>query len=229
MDLDKNVREVVLDTETTGLSPEDRIVEIGCVELINHAPTNRTYQTYINPERAMGAGAARVTGYNDAFLMDKPLFSEIVDDFLAFVKGARLVIHNAPFDIGFLNSELSRVNKPLFDLNEVVDTLEIARKKYPGSPANLDALCRRFEIDTSTRSKHGALIDSFLLAEVYINLLGGKQSGLSFESSDEPQQVGTKHIEQIRRRRFFPASEEELKRHEEFLLTIKDALWHHQQ
>lgn len=229
MDLNQNIREVVLDTETTGLSYEngDRIVEIGCVELINHAPTNRVYQTYINPERTMGAGAVRVTGYDDNFLKGKPFFSEIVDDFLNFVKGSRLVIHNAPFDIGFLNSELRRLNKPLFRLEEVVDTLEIAKRKYPGSPVNLDALCRRFEIDTSSRGKHGALIDSFLLADVYINLLGGKQSGLVFDASDGFQKEISKNTKQFREKRDFPASEEELQKHEEFLMSLKNALWNH--
>lgn len=227
MDLNQNIKEIVLDTETTGLSHEngDRIVEIGCVELINHAPTDRTYQVYINPERAMGAGAARVTGYNDDFLKDKPVFAEIVDDFLDFVKGAKLVIHNAPFDIGFLNSELRRLDKPLFKLEDVVDTLEIAKRKYPGSPVNLDALCRRFEIDTSSRGKHGALIDSLLLAEVYINLLGGKQSGLSFDNSVGHSEKVIKSAKQQRKARSFPASDEELQKHEEFLASIKNAMW----
>lgn len=227
MDLNQNIKEIVLDTETTGLSHEngDRIVEIGCVELINHAPTDRTYQVYINPERAMGAGAARVTGYNDDFLKDKPVFAEIVDDFLDFIKGARFVIHNAPFDIGFLNSELLRLDKPLFKLEDVVDTLEIAKRKYPGSPVNLDALCRRFEIDTSSRGKHGALIDSLLLAEVYINLLGGKQSGLSFDNSVSHSEEVIKSTKQQRKARSFPASDEELQKHEEFLASIKNAMW----
>ena len=183
MTVRKNIREIVLDTETTGLSHEngDRIVDIGCVELINHVQTGNTYHVYINPEdRKMHSDASAISGITDEFLADKPLFKDIVDDFLKFVDNCPLVIHNAKFDIGFLNSELARVNKPLFNLDDAIDTLLIARKKFPGAPVNLDALCKRFDVDTSIRVTHGALIDCFLLADVYINLLGGRQSDLSF-------------------------------------------------
>jgi len=227
MEKSQNIRDIVLDTETTGLSPEkgDRIVEIGCVEMINYVQTGRTYQVYINPEREMSAGAARVTGYDDAFLKDKPVFADIVDDFLDFVGDGRLVIHNAPFDIGFLNSELKRLDKPLFKLEDAIDTLVIARTKYPGAQANLDALCRRFDIDTSSRGKHGALIDSILLAEVYVNLFGGKQSGWSFESNENQQTTSQQFKRKVRVARKFSVPEDELKAHREFIETLSNPMW----
>ena len=170
----KKIREIVLDTETTGLEHEggDRIVEIGCVELINHIPTGNTYHVYINPEtQKMSPDAVRISGITDDFLKDKPTFGEIVDEFLNFVGDGVLVIHNAAFDISFLNSELGRLNKPLFKLEDAIDTLDLAHRKFPGAAANLDALCRRFEIDASSRDEHhGALIDSLLLADVYMEL-----------------------------------------------------------
>jgi DNA polymerase-3 subunit epsilon len=171
------MREIVLDTETTGFEPEqgDRIVEIGAVELLNHVPTGRTYHQYINPQRAMPAEAFAVHGLGDDFLRDKPLFAEIVDEFRAFVDGARLVIHNAAFDVKFLNAELGWCKRPLLPADCAIDTLEIARRRFPGSPASLDALCRRFGIDNAARTLHGALLDSEILAEVYLELIGGKQ------------------------------------------------------
>ena len=183
MNISKNIREIVLDTETTGLhlNNGDRIVDIACVELINHVQTGKVYQTYINPQKKMDEEAQRITGIDNEFLKDKPLFEEIVDEFLDFVKDSPLVIHNAKFDVDFLNSELSRVGKPLFKLEEAIDTLKLAKIKFPGSAVNLDALCRKFEIDTSIRVTHGALVDCYLLADVYLNLLGGRQSGLIFE------------------------------------------------
>lgn len=228
MNSGSSIREIVLDTETTGLSPEDgdRIVEIGCVELLDNVQTGRTYQVYINPEREMSVGAAQVTGYDYELLKDKPLFAEIVDSFLEFVGDARLVIHNAKFDINFLNSELSRLGKPLFRLEDVVDTLEMARKKYPGAPVSLDALCHRFEIDTSARGKHGALIDCVLLADVYINLLGGKQSGLMFENAEFGSDGGDAHkLKKVRIPRKFPVSQEELAAHREFIASLSDPMW----
>ena len=179
------MREIVLDTETTGLSPDngDRIVEIGCVELINHVPTNNTYQVYLNPEKDMDPGAEKVHGLTNEFLSDKPKFIEIVDDFLDFIGDSNLVAHNADFDINFLNSELERVKKDKINNDRVVDTLKIARSKYPGARNSLDALCKRFFVDNSNRSLHGALLDSELLAEVYLELVGGKEPDLELSTN----------------------------------------------
>ena len=171
------MREIVLDTETTGLDPADghRIVEIGAVEIFNHMPTGRTYHQYINPKRQMPKEAFDVHGIGDDFLRDKPLFPAIAQAFLGFIADAPLVIHNASFDMKFLNAELVAAGLAPLAANRAVDTLLIARKKFPGSPASLDALCRRFAIDTSKREKHGALVDSEILAEVYLELVGGRQ------------------------------------------------------
>lgn len=180
------MREIVLDTETTGFEPSegDRIVEIGAVELFNHMPTGKVYHQYINPQRSMPQGAFEVHGLGDAFLADKPLFAAIADDFLEFVGDAKLVIHNAAFDMKFLNAELGWLSKSLLPMDQAIDTLAIARKKFPGSPASLDALCRRFGVDNSAREKHGALLDSEILAEVYLELIGGQQPGLELAPSD---------------------------------------------
>ena len=223
-----NIREIVLDTETTGLEHEngDRIVDIACVELINHIPSGNTYQTYVNPEnRKTHPDTFAITGITDEFLQDKPLFSEIADDFLAFVGDAKFVIHNAKFDIGFINSELSRLNKPTFKLENATDTLDMARRKFPGSPASLDALCRRFSIDTSLREKHGALVDCYLLAEVYINLIGGKQRGLDFVSNDKNTETSIQKTKTTYEYRTFPLTQEEIDAHKEFVKSIKDSLW----
>jgi len=171
------MREIVLDTETTGLEPEqgDRIVEIGGVELLNHMPTGRTYHQYINPERAMPQEAFDVHGLSEEFLADKPVFARIAQEFLEFVDDAMLVIHNASFDMKFLNAELGWADLPQIPWDRAVDTLDMARRRFPGSPASLDALCRRFGIDNSARSLHGALLDSEILAEVYLELIGGRQ------------------------------------------------------
>ncbi|MDO9525064.1 MAG: DNA polymerase III subunit epsilon [Gemmobacter sp.] len=174
------MREIVLDTETTGFEPSegDRIVEIGAVELFNHMPTGRTYHQYINPQRAMPIEAFAVHGLGDDFLRDKPLFAAIGQAFLDFIGDARLVIHNAAFDMKFLNAELGWAKLPTLPNNRALDTLLIARQKFPGSPASLDALCRRFGVDNSSRQKHGALLDSEILAEVYLELIGGRQPDL---------------------------------------------------
>lgn len=171
------MREIVLDTETTGFDPEsgDRIVEIGCVELLGHMPTGKTYHQYINPERAMPEDAFKVHGLSDAFLADKPVFAAIADDFLNFIRDSKLIIHNAKFDMRFLNAELGWARKRKLPMDQALDTLEIARTKFPGSPNSLDALCRRFNIDNSNRTLHGALLDSEILAEVYLELIGGRQ------------------------------------------------------
>ncbi|MBB94709.1 MAG: DNA polymerase III subunit epsilon [Rhodobacteraceae bacterium] len=174
------MREIVLDTETTGFDPEtgDRIVEIGGVELYNHVATGNTYHQYINPERSMPEDAFKVHGLGDDFLRDKPKFAQIGQAFLDFVKDAKLVIHNASFDMKFLNAELRWMGLPQLPMDQAIDTLAIARKRFPGSPATLDALCRRFNIDNSSRTLHGALLDSEILAEVYLELIGGRQPDL---------------------------------------------------
>lgn len=174
------MREIVLDTETTGFDPDtgDRIVEIGAVELMNHLPTGRHFHVYINPERDMPADAFAVHGLSTEFLSDKPRFAEIASDFIDFIGEARLVIHNAAFDMKFLNAELRRVGHPTMPMSRALDTVAMARQKFPGAPVSLDALCRRWGIDNSNRTLHGALLDSELLAEVYLELIGGRQPDL---------------------------------------------------
>lgn len=171
------MREIVLDTETTGFDPltGDRIVEIGCVELINHVATGETFHVYINPQRAMPEDAFKIHGLGDDFLRDKPKFVDIGQKFIDFIGDARLVIHNAEFDMKFLNAELGWIKLPLLPMERAIDTLAMARKKYPGAQNSLDALCRRFAIDNSSRTLHGALLDSEILAEVYLELIGGRQ------------------------------------------------------
>jgi DNA polymerase III subunit epsilon len=175
------IREIVLDTETTGLSPEDghRIVEIGAVELLNKVPTGKTFHVYLNPERDMPKEAEAVHGLSAAFLKDKPVFKSVAKDFVAFVEGAQLVIHNASFDMAFINFELRTVGIEIIDMGRVLDTLAIAKKKHPMASNSLDALCKRYGIDNSRRTKHGALLDAELLAEVYLELAGGKQAMLN--------------------------------------------------
>ncbi|WP_417767154.1 DNA polymerase III subunit epsilon [Stappia sp.] len=186
------MREIAFDTETTGLDPRngDRLVEIGGVELVNHVPTGRTYHVYLNPERDVPIEAYNVHGLSAEFLADKPRFAEIAQEFLEFVGDAVLVIHNAAFDMGFINMELGRIGREPISPAQVIDTLAIARRKHPGSPASLDALCNRYGIDNSRRTKHGALLDSEILAEVYIELMGGKQAGLALSVEPEHTQSG---------------------------------------
>ena len=173
-------RELVLDTETTGFSSEtgDKIVEIGVVELINHIPTSNCFHKYLNPQRSMPDSAFKVHGLSYDFLKDKPLFSDIADEFLNFIKNDPIIIHNAPFDLSFLNNELFIIGKKSIPNSQVIDSLVVAREKFPGSPASLDALCRRFSIDNSKRELHGALLDSHILAQVYLELIGGRQPNL---------------------------------------------------
>ena len=177
--------EIILDTETTGLSTAEnhRIVEIGCIELSNQIPTKKIFHEYLNPQRTVSEEARKIHGYSDEFLSKQKTFSEIAEDFLNFIKDKRIVIHNAPFDLSFLNYELKLINKKTIDKKNVIDTLEIARHKYPGSQNSLDALCKRFNIDNSKRDKHNALMDCHLLKEVYINLLDQKEPKLNLESS----------------------------------------------
>lgn len=184
------MREIVLDTETTGFEPSEghRIVEIGAVELFNHLPTGRTYHQYINPERMMPKEAFEVHGLGDDFLRDKPVFKAIGQEFLDFIGDAKLVIHNAAFDMKFLNAELQWAGLPGLPMGRAVDTLMIARTRFPGAPASLDALCRRFGVDNSAREKHGALLDSEILAEVYLELVGGRQPDLVLAPSQAAQQ-----------------------------------------
>ena len=173
-------RQVVLDTETTGLSPAtgDRLVEIGCVELVNHLPSGRTYHVYLNPQRSMPEEAFRVHGLSDEFLADKALFSTVAEEFRTFIDDATLIIHNAPFDMGFLNAELTNLGQPKLT-NTVIDTVMLARERHPGARVSLDALCKHYGIDNSRRALHGALLDSEILAEVYLELIGGRQAGLA--------------------------------------------------
>jgi DNA polymerase-3 subunit epsilon len=174
------MREIVLDTETTGLNPQggDRLIEIGCVELLNRIPTGREFHRYVNPERDVPAEAVAVHGLSADFLKDKPLFSAVAEEFLGFIGDDGLVIHNAAFDIGFLNAELARVSGPEITMERVTCTLQLARRRHPAGPNSLDALCKRYGVDNSKRTKHGALTDSVLLAEVYIELLGVRQAAL---------------------------------------------------
>ena len=187
------MREIVLDTETTGFEPNDgdRIVEIGAVELFNHIPTGKTFHQYINPERNMPEGAFSVHGLSEEFLSDKPVFKLIAQDFLEFIGDSKLVIHNASFDMKFINAELGWVKHDSLPLSRAIDTLAIARRKFPGSPASLDALCRRFSINNSARTLHGALLDSEILAEVYLELLGGRQPDLVLKTTSEKQADGS--------------------------------------
>ncbi len=228
------MREIVLDTETTGFEPEqgDRIVEIGAVELYNHMPTGRTYHEYINPERAMPKEAFEVHGLGDDFLRGKPVFAKVAQGFLDFVQDAKLIIHNAAFDMKFLNAELGWLNLPQLPWEQAVDTLAIARKKFPGSPASLDALCRRFGIDNSTRTLHGALLDSEILAEVYLELIGGRQPDFALS---EGSSAGGRHG-QIESTDWRPQprpeplptrlSKEEAAAHDAFVETLGDgAVW----
>lgn len=178
------MREIVLDTETTGLKPEEghRIVEIGCIELVNHVQTGRTFRAFLNPERLMEAKASEISGITDDMLVGQPLFAEIAQTLIDFLGDAPIVAHNAPFDMGFLNAEFSRAGFPTLPPERAIDTVMIARRKYPGAPASLDALCKRFNIDLSERVKHGALLDARLLADVYLELCGGRQFGLSLQT-----------------------------------------------
>jgi len=224
-------REIVLDTETTGMDPDkgDRIIEIGCVELVNHLPTGKTLQLYINPEREIPAEATAVHGITNDFVKDKPVFSQVYEEFMTFVKGATLVIHNAEFDMKFINWELRKVGHDPIGWNMVLDTLGMARKQFPGSPANLDALCRRFGIDNTERTYHGALLDSELLAEVYLELLGGRQHGLSLLSGNAKGNKGAAPAvvkdRPAREPRPHAPSEDELQSHEALLDKLSDPLW----
>lgn len=223
------MREIVFDTETTGLDPLSghRVVEIGCVELFNHVPTGKTFHTYLNPGRSVPTEASMVHGLTDEFLADKPMFAQVVDDFLTFIGDAPIVAHNAGFDMSFINAELTRTGYKPLDKDRAIDTVLIARKMFPGAPASLDALCKRFNVSLADRKLHGALLDARLLAEVYLELCGGRQPDLVMETSAEVVEATV--VEQRQREHRAPRphapSEEELHAHEVFLAQIKDPLW----
>jgi DNA polymerase III subunit epsilon len=223
------MREIVLDTETTGLDPlaGHRVVEVGCIELVNTVATGKTFHTYFNPEMLMPAGAQDVHGLSDEFLADKPRFGERVEELLAFLADDQLVIHNAQFDIGFLNAELERVGRPGLT-NAYVDTVSMARKKFPGQRASLDALCERFGIDNSSRTKHGALLDSELLAEVYLELTGGRQRDLGLAPEMAARVVSGLALAAggaVRPARPHAPTADERVAHMAFLAKLSDPLW----
>lgn len=226
-------REIVLDTETTGLdwAKGDRVIEIGCVELVNHIPTGAHFHVYIDPQRPVHPDAMRVHGITDEFLKGKPLFAQIADEFIAFIADATLVIHNASFDIGFLNSEIGKLGHPPISMERVVDTLMLARRKHPGAANSLDALCARYGIDNSKRTHHGALLDSEILAEVYGELIGGRQAALGLSPAmgrSTPDAAGT--ITDLLRKRPAPLpqrlTQDELLTHEQFVAGLTGpAVW----
>ena len=212
------MKEVVLDTETTGLSVRDghRIVEIGCIEYDNLIPTKETFHCYLNPERKVSESALKVHGYTDEFLSNKKKFKEIADEFLKFIEGKRIIIHNAEFDIAHLNNELSLINRKKILKDNVVDTLEIARNKFPGSSISLDALCKRYKIDNSKRVKHTALIDCELLSKVYINLIGQKEPIFQFQNEIEKNNINLDTVKSYSKK-VIQISKEEITQHKNFL------------
>ncbi|MDE0779229.1 MAG: DNA polymerase III subunit epsilon [Alphaproteobacteria bacterium] len=221
------MREIILDTETTGFDPDqgDRIVEIGCVETQYHIATGETFHVYVNPERDMPEGAFGVHGLSEEFLSDKPVFAEVVENFLTFIGGSPLVIHNAEFDMKFLNSELKKIGRPLLDQDRSIDTVAMARRKFPGAQANLDALCRRFDVDLSRREKHGALLDAELLAEVYLQLCGGLQPGLELTGNGAASDNQVVVQRQARVARAHAPSPEELAAHAALVEVLREPVW----
>ena len=226
------MREIIFDTETTGFDPlsGDRLVEIGCIELINRVPTGRTFHAYYNPQRAMPAAAEAVHGLSDIFLKDKPLFGHGVEELLAFLEDSHLVAHNARFDFGFLNFELKLCGLPEVSLERMIDTVAIARQLHPGAKHSLDALCTRYGIDRSHRIKHGALLDAELLAQLYIELTGGRQIGLGLAQEEEKDAIRVElaapvAVRPVRPARTFMVSAAELERHAAFVATLEKPLW----
>jgi len=219
------MREIVFDTETTGLDPAQghRILEIGCIELANLVPTGNFFHKYINPERDIPEDAARIHGLTEEFLKGHPVFKDIVEEFLEFIGESKLIAHNAEFDLRFMNWELSNAGHPEIPAARTIDTLKLARARFPGSPNNLDALCKRLGVDNSSRTKHGALLDSEILAEVYLELKGGKQTGLALvQKKVEVRVSGNK---KARAPRSYPPSREELEAHEKFVSKLKEPVW----
>lgn len=219
-------REIVLDTETTGLNPKggDRLVELGCVELVNKVRTGKTFHRFLNPERDVPEEVVRIHGLTTEFLKDKPLFKHVANEFVDFLGTSNLVIHNANFDLGFINAEFAYVGIPQINPKRVTDTLMVARKKFPGSPASLDALCKKYNISLQSRDKHGALIDAELLALVYIELMGGTQSSLVLDAIKSEQKI-VDFARQTRPQRQFKLSDEQESRHKEFIKTINSPIW----
>jgi DNA polymerase III subunit epsilon len=226
------MREIILDTETTGLSPQDghRLVEIGAVELVNHLPTGKTFQLYLNPERDMPSEAEAVHGLSEAFLKDKPTFKTKAGEFIEFIEQSVLIIHNASFDMGFINAELKNAGLEAIGNERVVDTLQMARRKHPMGPNSLDALCRRYGIDNTKRTKHGALMDAELLAEVYLELIGGRQTAMSLQAETKPKSksaISQTSYNKIRHQPLLPRlSEEEIAAHTRLVLELGgEAVW----
>jgi len=225
------MREIIFDTETTGLNPAggDRLVEIGCIEMVNRVETGRTYHAYFNPQRPMPSEAEAVHGLSDIFLSDKPLFADKAEELLEFIGDSPLIAHNASFDFGFLNHELERCARDAVCLSRMIDTLVLARSKHPGAKHSLDALCTRFGVDRSQRVKHGALLDAQLLAQVYVELTGGRQIGLSLGATAatvEIESVATVQVERVvREPRPHAPSEEERTRHRSFIVKLTSPLW----
>ena len=223
------MRELVVDTETTGLDPAagHRMVELACVELMNHIPTGRSFQRYLNPRRDMPPDAFAIHGLSAEFLSDKPEFPAVVAEFLEFISGDPLVMHNAEFDLKFLNAELAATERPGLPYARVVDTLALARRRFPGAPASLDALCKRFTIDNAHREKHGALLDAELLARVYIELIGGRQAGFELAATTMTVfgQAQVRASREVRPPRPHEPTPEELASHAEFIATLKEPIW----
>ena len=221
------MREICLDTETTGLDPRDghKVIEIAAFEIIDKVKTGNYFHCYINPNRNVPHEAFLIHGISTEFLLDKPNFSQIVNDFLTFIKNDPLIIHNAVFDLKFLNFELNSIGSPLLTQNKIIDTLSLARQKFPNSPNSLDALCKRFNVDLSKRDKHGALLDSELLAQVYLELLGGRQRSLGLIETQEETLIEIEEITTVYPVRVFEISEEEKSKHREFLSQLKSPLW----
>jgi DNA polymerase-3 subunit epsilon len=226
------MREIVFDTETTGLDPKngDRVVEIGMIELANHIPTGRTFHRYVNPERAMPTEALRIHGLDDTFLADKPVFAAVVDELLEFIGDATLIAHNSEFDMAFLNAELARIDQIAVPNDRVIDTLMLARRRHPAGPNSLDALCNRYQIDTRRRTLHGALLDAELLSEVYIELIGGRQAALVLGEEPEAPTLAVVHrVVDFGERpepRTFTITVDELAAHRALVATIgASAIW----
>lgn len=222
------MREIILDTETTGLDPFDghKIIEIGCIEMVNKVKTGKFFHTYINPSRDVPKTAYEIHGISTEFLQDKKSFKEIADEFISFIRDSTLVIHNARFDLKFLNKELDYIDYTDLSGYKIVDTLMLARKMFPGSPASLDALCKRYNVDLSKREKHGALLDAELLADVYIQLTGGHQTKMNFTEQDQNNSLTQNKIaKKFKEPRKFEISEEEVKEHLKLMTKINNPIW----
>lgn len=222
------MREIILDTETTGLraNGDDRIIEIACLEIVNKKITNNTFHIYVNPERDVPMAATKIHNITTDFLKDKPLFKDVANDFLDFIGTDPLVIHNAPFDMGFINAELKRLDKPLLHNARALCTLAMARQKFPGASNTLDALCKRFKIDLSSRTFHGALVDCELLVQVYIELMGGRQGMFAFAPVTRKDIQKVDRQEKIKKEpRVFSLTKQEEEGHTSFIQTLKDPLW----